>query len=190
MRLWILILLGAAGALFAAKLVYIITVAMTVGTTRGALYVSTSHRRIQAALDALPLQSGQVLMDLGCGDGRALRAAKKRCALRAIGYEINPLAYCRAKLFCAARGIEVRYGNFWNEAIQTADIVFCYLFPDVMAALEAKIKEEAKPGALVVSFNFPLPGLPPLRILRPEGSRQSDPIYIYRVASGGAQGCG
>lgn len=178
-----MIILAAAGALFAAKLVYVIAVAMTVGTTKGALYVSTSHRRIQAALDVLPLETGQVLMDLGCGDGRALRAARKRCALRAIGYEINPLAYCRAKICCATRGIEIRYGNFWNEAIQAADIVFCYLFPDVMADLEAKIKEEAKPGALVVSFNFPLPGLPPLRVLRPDGPRQSDPIYIYRIAS-------
>ena len=57
----------------------------------------------------------------------------------------------------------------------------CYLFPDVMHDLAQKLTSELKPGAIIISFNFNLPGLVPDQIVRPVGSLHSDPIYIYRV---------
>jgi SAM-dependent methyltransferase len=186
MNLWIFILLGAAAALFLLKAAYVLAVAATVASTRGALYVSTSRRRIQALLDALPLEKDQVVVDLGCGDGRTLRAARRRFSVRAVGYEINPLAYLKARFCCALKGpkgLDIRYKNFWKAggALDEADAIFCYLFPDVMADLAEKIKAEARPGARVVSFNFPIPAFCPEQVLRPEGAGQNDPIYIYRV---------
>jgi SAM-dependent methyltransferase len=181
MGFWIFLILLAAAALFAVKAAYVLAVALTVAATGGALYVSTPRRSIQAVLDTLPLAPGQLFLDLGCGDGRALRAARKRFSVRAVGYEINPLAYLKARVCCMARGIEIRYQNFWKESIEGADVVFCYLFPDVMAELSEKVKREAKAGAVVVSFNFPLPAFAPDRVLRPGAGGRGDPIYIYYV---------
>ena len=178
---WIVIILGLAAGLFVIKLAYVTAVALSIKNTRGALYVSTSRLRIRAVLDELNLTPGQVLMDLGCGDGRALRAARRRSDISAIGYEINPLAYLKARIYSMAAGIDIRYRNFWHEAIDRADIIFCYLFPDVMAELAAKIQKEAKPGAVIVSFNFPIPAFTPVKVLRPAGARQNDPIYFYRM---------
>jgi len=182
MTFWIFSILGLTAGLLFIKMAYVIAVACTIGTTQGALFVSTSRARIHAVLDELRLSGDQVLIDLGCGDGRALRAAQKRFGVRTIGYEINPLAYAKAKLYCAGRGHEIRCRDFRHEAVNTADVIFCYLFPDVLAGLVEKIKSEAKPGAIVVSFNFPLPELTPVKILRPRGWRQNDPIYFYRMS--------
>jgi hypothetical protein len=98
-----------------------------------------------------------------------------------VGYELNLLAYVKAKLLCFGRKkIQIRLRNFWNADLSEADVVFCYLFPDVMRDLGAKLKSDLKPGAVVVSCNFALPGFVPERILRPGNSFHSDPIYVYR----------
>jgi hypothetical protein len=62
-----------------------------------------------------------------------------------------------------------------------ADLVFCYLFPDVMSEVAAKLNAELKAGAIIASCNFALPDFAPHRILRPHGTLHHDPIYIYRI---------
>ena len=99
---WIWIFILAAGILFVVKIAYVICTALVLPITRGALYVSTSRVRIAAFMDAVPMRAGQLLVDIGCGDGRVLRKARKRYGVKAIGYELNLLAYLKAKLFCLA----------------------------------------------------------------------------------------
>ncbi len=95
---------------------------------------------------------------------------------------MNLLAYLKATLLCLGRkDIEIRWRNFWRVDLSDADVVFCYLFPDVMKDLSAKLKSDLKPGAVVVSCNFALPGFSPDQILRPGNSLHNDPIYIYSV---------
>ncbi|MFC1488481.1 hypothetical protein ACFL6B_01395 [Thermodesulfobacteriota bacterium] len=177
---WIFVLL--AGGLFTIKMTYVLCTALVLPVTQGALYVSTSQVRISSFIEAVPMNPGQLLVDLGCGDGRVLRGVRKAYGARAIGYEINPFAYLRARLQClGVNGVEVRWRNFWNADLSDADVVFCYLFPDVMKSLSAKLRSDLKAGALVVSCNFNLPGFSPDRILRPGNTLHNDPIYIYRV---------
>jgi len=179
---WLFLFMLTAGVLFALKIVYVLSTAAVLPFTRGALYVSTSRTRISAFLDAIPMNPGQVLVDLGCGDGRVLREAYRRYGTRGIGYELNPLAYVRARLQCIPfRGIRISRESFWDVSLAEADIVFCYLFPDVMKRLADKISKEAAPGMIVVSANFSLPGFAPEHVLRPGNSLHNDPIYIYRL---------
>jgi SAM-dependent methyltransferase len=170
---WIWLTLGIAGAL---------SVALVLPRTRGALWVSTSRTRIAAVLDAVSMRPGELLVDLGCGDGRVLRMARRRWSVRVRGYELNPLAFLKARLLCLGRaGIELRRADFFTADLSQADGVFCYLFPDVMGDLARKLVQELRPGCLIVSCNFALPGLAPRRVLRPAGSLHNDPIYIYRL---------
>lgn len=178
--IWIIILL--IGAAFAFKMAYAVSIALVLPVTKGALYVSTSRARIAAFMDAVPMNSGQLLVDLGCGDGRVLRYVRKRYDVQAVGFEINPLAYLKARAVCfGVQGVEIRLQNFWRADLTGADIVFCYLFPDLMKSLSAKLRSELKPGALIVSCNFALPEMTPERVLRPGNSLNNDPIYIYRM---------
>lgn len=184
MEALILTSLVIAAILFGIKILYVVSTALVIRSTRGALYVSTSKKRIAAFLDAVPLEAEQVLIDLGCGDGRVLREARKRYGITAIGYELNPLAYLKACLLCIhARGITLRMRDFFLEELPLADVIFCYLFPDVMKDLAEKLRSELKPGTLVVSCNFALPTFTAERVLRPGTSLHNDPIYMYRVRS-------
>ena len=177
--IWILLILF--GCLFGLKTLYVICTTMVLPITQGALYVSTSRSRISAFLNAVPMQAGQLLVDLGCGDGRVLRGARKRYGVRAVGYELNPLAYVKAQLLCLGmKGITINRCNFWKADLSNADIIFCYLFPDIMRDLSTKLMSELKPGTIVVSCNFVLPGFDPDLILRPVSSCPQDPIYVYR----------
>ena len=180
--IWIWILLLLFAGLFAFKIIYTISVVAVLPYTQGALFVSTAGVRINAILDALSLNQGQTVVDLGCGDGRMLRAFTQRFGVNAIGYEINPLAYFKARIkSLGTRRIRIRWQNFWMANLSEADVIVCYLFPDVMSKLTAKLRSELHPGTIIVSCNFALPGFVPQNIIYPKSSRHSDPIYFYRV---------
>jgi SAM-dependent methyltransferase len=182
MAAWIWIFIILAGGLFGLKIIYVFSIALVLPITQGALYVSTSRTKIAAFINAVPMKAGQTLVDLGCGDGRVLREAQKRYGVRTIGYEINPLAYLKARLLSfGPNKIKIRRENFWEADLSGADVIFCYLYPDVMKKLAAKLKSGLKPGTIVVSSNFPLPKHLPSRILRPESSLHNDPIYVYHL---------
>jgi SAM-dependent methyltransferase len=182
MAAWIWIFIILAGGLFALKIIYVLSIVLVLPITQGALYVSTSRIKIAAFIDAVPMQADQMLVDLGCGDGRVLREARKRYGIQTIGYEINPLAYLKARLFSIGRSkIKIKRQNFWEADLSGADVVFCYLYPDVMKKLAAKLKSGLKPGAIVVSSNFPLPEHIPNKILRPQSSLHNDPMYVYHL---------
>jgi len=178
----ILTFLIFAAGLFVCKVLYVCATAGALPMTQGAVFTSTAGVRIKSFLDAVPMNGTELLVDLGCGDGRVLRAAQRRYGVRALGFEVNALAYCVARILSfPMKGVQIRCKNFWSENLRDADVVFCYLFPDVMRRLATKLEKELRPGARVVSCNFPVPGWSPFRVVRPESACHSDPIYVYRL---------
>ncbi len=180
---WLVIFMLLSGTLVGLKVAYALCTSLALPATRGALYVSTPRSRISEILEAVPMQEGQILVDLGCGDGRVLRMASRLYRIRGVGYELNLLAYIKAKLQClGCHRIKVKWQNFWQADLSTADVVFCYLFPDVMKDMSVKLQKELKNGATVISCNFPIPDLELQSVLRPSGSLINDPVYIYTIA--------
>jgi SAM-dependent methyltransferase len=185
MATWIWIFIILAGGLFCLKIAYIFCTVLVLPTTQGALYVSTSRAKIAAFIEAVPMTDRQMLVDLGCGDGRVLREAQKRYGIRAVGYEINPLAYLKARLSSfGSNKTKIIHQSFWKADLSRADVVFCYLYPDVMQKLADKLKSELKPGAIIVSSNFPLPGYIPSKVIRLKSSFHNDPIFVYQTRAG------
>ena len=186
---WVLASLIVIGGMFMLKIVYALSIAVTLPLTQGALFVSTSRPKLGAVFDLLSPAPGSLLIDLGCGDGRILRYASLQYNAKAIGYEVNPLAFCIARLFCGFNNnIDVLWRNFWSADVSKADLIFCYLYPDVMSRLAHKLRAEAKPGAMVISFNFKLPGWTPVRVMQIARARHNDPIYIYKQAAADRHG--
>jgi SAM-dependent methyltransferase len=178
---WLLIVGGVFGGLFAIKIMYLVATAGVLPMTQGALFVGTSQKRVDAFLDHTPMKPGQVLYDLGCGDGRVLRAAAKRYGVRAVGFEVNPMAWVLARIRTfGLRGVKVKFRDFRRTDLDRADVVFCYLFPDVMKSIVGKLEAELKPGARVASANFPISSWQPEAIVRPGTGRHADPIYFYQ----------
>ncbi len=148
-------------------------------------YGFIKRRRLHEINYLVPIIEGlqpDHVVDLGCGDGRVLRQAWKNYKVKAIGFEVNLMAYLKAQvLSIGLKQVKIKRKSFWSQNLARADVIFCYLYPDVMRKLSTKLKTELKPGTLVVSCNFSVPGFKPLRVLRPKGSLHSDPLYIYRV---------
>ncbi|HPG72005.1 MAG TPA: class I SAM-dependent methyltransferase [Syntrophales bacterium] len=182
MPTWLVIIFAILGAALVLKILYALAIVAVHPVTQGAMYTSTGRVKIRTALDALPMLPGELLVDIGCGDGRILRAARQRYGVRCLGFEVNPIAFAKAALLTAGRdGIDIRFRNFWLADLAQADVVVCYLFPDVMGRLGTKLAAELAEGARVVSFNFPIPGWKPRSTLRAPSRLHNDPIYIYRI---------
>ena len=182
MPTWLIIVFAILGTALVLKLLHALAIVAVHPVTQGAMYTSTGRVKIRTALDAVPMSAGELLVDIGCGDGRVLRAARRRYGVVCRGFEINPIAFLKAALLTAGRrGIELRFRNFWNADLAAADVVSCYLFPDVMRRLGEKLAGELRNGARVISFNFPIPGWKPQRTLRADSKLHNDPIYIYHI---------
>ena len=182
MPTWVVVIFTIIGGAAALKILHALAIVVVHPITQGAMYTSTGRVKIRKALDAVIMKPGELLVDIGCGDGRVLRAARKRYGVSCLGFEINPIAYSKARLLTMGRkGVKIRCRNFWKADLGKADIVSCYLFPDVMRRLGAKLAKELASGARVISFNFPIPGWKHEAVLRADSRLHNDPIYIYRI---------
>lgn len=181
MPAWIFIVFVLMGSLIVLKLLLAISIISVLPVTRGAMFHPSARIRVKAFLDHVPMTGEELLVDIGCGDGRVLREARRRYGVKALGIEVNPLIYLLARLRnMGIKGVRVQRRNFWKMNLSNADVVFCYLFPDVMASLAEKLAAELRPGTRVISCNFPLPGWSHTAVVYPESSLNGDPIYLYR----------
>lgn len=177
---WIIIAFIILGILIVLKLMLAFSLVSVYPITQGAMFHPSARIRVRTFLDHVPMKTDDLLIDIGCGDGRVLREATRRYGVRALGFEVNPLAYLLARIRTVTlEGVKVKMHNFWTVNIGAADVVFCYLFPDVMERLARKLEVELRPGTRVISCNFSLPGWQHSQVLYPESNLHGDPIYLY-----------
>ncbi len=137
--------------------VLLLTLPSLYGLLFGSPYLPTDHPTVRRMIALAEIHPGDVVVDLGCGDGRLLREASTLSA-RAIGYEISVYLFILAKIYGKA---EIHFKNFWTADLQNADVIFCYLGKKAMTRFEKEIWSQLKPGCRVVAQAFPLPNLTP-----------------------------
>ncbi len=116
--------------------------------------VPTPNRTVKKMLEFANIKTGTLVYDLGCGDGRIVRAAAKQGAT-AIGYEISLPTYFLAWLWSLPqRNVQIRFGNFWKKDFTDADVIFCYLMPDQMKKFMTEAWPKLKSGTRVISHGF------------------------------------
>jgi len=140
----------------------------------GAPYFPSLRPHIKAAFELLELNKGEVVYDLGCGDGRFLKEAARH-SFAAVGYELNPFVFAYAWLTTRRYGhnVTVRFGNFWTADISKADAVFVFLLDKYMAKLDIKLTAEAKKGLKLASHTFKVPNR------RPAAKKYGVYLYVY-----------
>lgn len=165
----------------ALKMLFAFLTVLSSFKTEGALFTATHRSKIKKILETVTMEPGQILYDLGCGDGRFLIEAARRYKVKAIGFEINPWAYLisRFRIGSWKSNVDIYFQDFWKVDLSNADVVFCYLFPDVMERLREKLSKELKTGAKVISCNFEIPGWRPEKIITASHPLHKDPIFIY-----------
>lgn len=101
-------------------------------------------------------------VDLGCGfAGTLVHLARDYPQARLVGVETAPLVFLGAWLRCLPRrNCQVRYRSLWREDLALYDVAYCFLSPAPMAELWGKVRMQMRPGSLLVSNTFEVPGVP------------------------------
>lgn len=133
-------------------------VAVAPSQTPDVIYVPTPPAVVEAMLDMVKLRDGDVLYDLGSGDGRIPIAAAKRKQVRAVGIDIDPQRIAEANANAKAAGVtgevSFRQADLFTSDFSDATVVTLYLLDTLNEKLRPKLLAELKPGTRIVSHAF------------------------------------
>lgn len=128
-------------------------------------YVPTPQVIVDEMLKLADIRPGDVVYDLGSGDGRLVITAAKRYGARGVGVELLPELVELARRNAAAEGIADRVkfvqGDLFEADIREASVVTLYLLPRFVTRLVPKLRAELRPGTRIVSHDYPLAPWPP-----------------------------
>jgi tRNA A58 N-methylase Trm61 len=124
----------------------------------------TSQKTARAICKLAKVKKGDLIYDLGSGDGTALMIAAREFSAKGMGVEIDPFRYWVSRILLkrnsVADRVKVLRKNFFDQNLKDADVVFVYLIPKTLEKLLPKFKKELKKGTRIVSYvyeiNLPL----------------------------------
>jgi len=139
--------------------VYAVSTISGVIRARGVPYVPLARKKLVFLTENVKFDPAEYLVDLGCGNGRVLRFLEKRQGLtRLDGYEVNWWAFFQGRIlnrFNRAKN-KIYFKNFHQIDLARYDVVYCYLLESGLRRLRDKFDRELKPGARIVSSDFPI----------------------------------
>jgi SAM-dependent methyltransferase len=144
-------------------------------------YVPTSPETVAAMLKLAGVTKNDLVIDLGCGDGRIVIAAAKEYGAHGIGVDIDPDRIKEANQNARKEGVtnlvEFRQGDLFDADIRKATVVTLYLLPSVNMKLRPKLWRELRPGTRVVSHTFDMEDWKPEKVEEVGGSE----IFLWVI---------
>jgi cyclopropane fatty-acyl-phospholipid synthase-like methyltransferase len=123
------------------------------------------------------VEPGDLLYDLGCGDGRTIITAARSYGAQAVGIEIDPLRFWWCQMVITLLGLRDRvrvvHGDFFRQDLSDADVITCYLLQSTNDRLEEKFNRELSSGTRVVSNTFTFADL---HMVRKDGDAR---LYLF-----------
>jgi cyclopropane fatty-acyl-phospholipid synthase-like methyltransferase len=148
--------------------------------TPDVIFVPTPPEVVDAMLDLAQIKDGDVLYDLGSGDGRIPIAAVKRARVKATGIDIDPQRIAEARASAKEQGVADRV-TFKQEDLFTTDfsdatVVTLYLLESLNEKLKPRLLA-LRPGTRIVSHAFTMGDWQPEQTREIDGRR----VYFWRV---------
>jgi SAM-dependent methyltransferase len=148
-------------------------------------YVPTPPEVVDAMVKLAGVRSGDVVYDLGCGDGRIVIAAVRIRGVRGVCVDIDPERIHESRQNAQIAGVadRIRFvqGNLFDVPIEGATVVMMYLLPQVNLRLRPRLLAELRPGTRVVSHKFHMGDWKPQRRVDVELPPYEYPIYRWVV---------
>jgi len=148
-------------------------------------YVPTPQSVLEKLLEAAEIKPGEVVYDLGSGDGRVLITAAKKYRARAVGVEISPKLVRSAMENIKREGLadrcQVIHGDLLEVDVSDADVVVLYLLTSSNEEVRPRLEKYLKPGSRVVSHDFEVRGWKAERIEQAKAHNRMHYIYVYRM---------
>jgi tRNA G37 N-methylase Trm5 len=145
------------------------------------IYVPTPQELVEDMLRLADVKQGDVLYDLGSGDGRIPITAAKKYGIRAIGIDIDPVrieeANANAKKAGVTKRVEFRLGDIFTMDFRDASVITLYLLPELNQQLMPRLLKELKPGTRILSHQFDMGDWKPEKTLHVGGRT----IYFWTI---------
>jgi cyclopropane fatty-acyl-phospholipid synthase-like methyltransferase len=143
-------------------------------------FVPSPQDVVDKMIEMAGVKKGDVVYDMGSGDGRIVIAAAKKGA-KAVGFEIDGDLVKESRNNIRKAGVqnssEIRQQDILTVDFSAASVVTMYLLPDVNLKLKPKLLSHLKPGSRVVSHSFDMGDWKPDKIERVDGRT----IYLWTI---------
>ena len=151
-------------------------------------YLASPMAVVRRMLKLAQVKPGEIVYDLGCGDGRIVITAAREFGAYGVGIEIRRDLALKAMRAVEEAGLADRVkiinANLFDVDISDADVVTLYLTTSANLKVKPKLERELKPGARVVSHEYEIPGWEPILVDEfSEDSRYrflTHRIWLYR----------
>ncbi len=144
----------------------------------------TSSKVRRAVLKALPFSVEGKIVELGSGWGHLTLALAKRYSKHPIdAYEISLIPFLISWLLIRwkkLRWVHLFRKDFFQVSLSDSGLIVCYLYPGAMQRLKEKFTEELKPGTLILTHTFAIPGWTPIQKVYVDDLYHT-PVFIYRM---------
>lgn len=154
--------------------------------TPDVIYVPTPQEVVDKMLDLVKPKKGELVYDLGCGDGRIVVSAAKKYGVKAVGFDIDPERIKEARENVRKNKVEhlvsIEQKDIFTLDLAPANIVTLYLLPTLNVRLIPQL-EKLKAGSRVVSHDFDMRGVRPAKVVRlqPEGAHREHTVYLFGI---------
>lgn len=148
-------------------------------------YVPTPQEVVNQMLELANVKKGDVLYDLGSGDGRIPITAAEKYGVRGVGIDINPERIEEARENAKKAGVtdqvEFRQQDLFKTDLSKASVVTLYLLPDINVKLRPQLLEQLKPGTRIVSHDFDMGEWKPTKEIQVQGPNRQHTLYLWVV---------
>jgi SAM-dependent methyltransferase len=146
-------------------------------------YIATPEDVVDRMLRLAGVARGDVVYDLGCGDGRIPIAAAKQYGAKGVGLDLDPALIGRARENAKAAGVDslvdFRVENVLNADVSPATVVTLYLLSSSNERLRPMLARQLKPGARIVSHAFSMGRDWPADTVDQFVSARGDEVTLY-----------
>ncbi len=148
-------------------------------------YIPTPQAVVEKMLECGHIKPGDVVYDLGAGDGRIIITAAKEFGARAVGIEIQKDLVQRTRERIKELGLEDKVSVVLDSALHAdlsqANVVTMYFLTSSNDRLRPFLEKTLKPGTRVVSNQFPIKGWRPIAIAHIKPGTMEYTIYVYEI---------
>jgi SAM-dependent methyltransferase len=149
-------------------------------------YVPTPQDVVERMLELAEVKQGDVVYDLGCGDGRLVITAAKKYGARGVGVDIDPEriaeSNANAKKEGVAGRVEFKLQDALTVDVSSATVVTLYLLSSSNMKLRPILTRQLKPGARIVSHQFSMGDWQPEKVdTFTDSNGSTRTLYLWRA---------
>lgn len=147
--------------------------------------IPTPMETVDEMLRLADLKKGDVLYDLGSGDGRIPLEAARKYGVRAVGVEIKPQLVEAANKQAKDEGLDKLahfvQADLFKMNYREANVVTLYLSDSINERLRPKLLKELRPGSRIISHDFRMGDWQPEKTVRVPWKNLYRTVYLWTV---------